>query len=101
MSFLSSIPLYMRNNHGITQYKKINMPFRKSATSKVEVSLTIDNLPLKVFGSKDKVLSRILQDSRHLSKNGKDFIEIKSYLIPTTSIHVVQNTETGPQLSSM
>lgn len=91
----------MTNNRGIPQYEKINTTFRKSATSKVEVSLTIDNLPLKVFGSNDKVLNRILQESRHLSKNGKDYIEIKSYLIPTTSIHVVQKTETGPQLSSM
>lgn len=65
------------------------MFFRKFVIFKVEVSLIIDNFFFKVFGLKDKVFSRILEDFRYFSKNGNDYIEIKSYFILIIFIYVV------------
>ena len=79
---------------------KILLSFRKTTTAKVEVRLNVDQLPIEVVKSKDGILTRIIQKSKHLTKEGTDYVEWKNYLIPISSIHVSQENETGPQTSS-
>ncbi|XP_022339861.2 uncharacterized protein LOC111134788 [Crassostrea virginica] len=73
---------------------------RKTTTAKVEVRLNVDQLPIEVVKSKDGILTRIIQKSKHLTKEGTDYVEWKNYLIPISSIHVSQENETGPQTSN-
>lgn len=62
--------------------------------------MNVDQLPIEVVKSKDGILTRIIQKSKHLTKEGTDYVEWKNYLIPISSIHVSQENETGPQTSS-
>ncbi|XP_062602703.1 neurogenic locus notch homolog protein 1-like [Saccostrea cucullata] len=73
---------------------------RKTTAGKVEVRLTLENLNQKITETEDGLLNTILQNSKHLTEDGKALIDINKNLIPISSIHITNSPESGPQISN-
>lgn len=57
MSYLSSIPLYMRNNHGITQYKKLTCLSENPPHPRWKSAWQLTTSPLRYLDQRIKFLA--------------------------------------------